>query len=50
MRRVVTATEWICGSLKLAESTVMTVGYVRPDVADMVLRVFERSVHPELFA
>ena len=26
----------------------MTVGYVRPDVADMVLRVFERSVHPEL--
>jgi len=27
----------------------MTVGYVRPDVADMVLRVFERSVHPELF-
>ena len=28
----------------------MTVGYARPDVADMVLRVFERSVHPELFA
>ena len=27
----------------------MTVGYVRPDVADMVLRVLERSVHPELF-
>jgi len=27
----------------------MTVGYVRPDVADMVLRVYERSVHPELF-
>lgn len=27
----------------------MTVGYARPDVADMVLRVFERSVHPELF-
>ena len=27
----------------------MTVGYSRPDVADMVLRVFERSVHPELF-
>lgn len=26
----------------------MSVGYVRPDVADMVLRVFERSVHPEL--
>ncbi len=27
----------------------MAVGYVRPDVADMVLRVYERSVHPELF-
>ncbi len=27
----------------------MSVGFVRPDVADMVLRVFERSVHPELF-
>ncbi len=27
----------------------MTVGYARPDVADMVLRVFERAVHPELF-
>lgn len=27
----------------------MTVGYVRPDVADMVLRVLDRSVHPELF-
>lgn len=27
----------------------MAVGYVRPDVADMVLRVLERSVHPELF-
>jgi hypothetical protein len=27
----------------------MTVGYARPDVTDMVLRVFERSVHPELF-
>ena len=27
----------------------MAVGYARPDVADMVLRVFERSVHPELF-
>lgn len=27
----------------------MTVGYARPDIADMVLRVFERSVHPELF-
>ena len=27
----------------------MTVGYIRPDVADMVLRVLERSVHPELF-
>ena len=27
----------------------MTVGYARPDVADMVIRVFERSVHPELF-
>lgn len=26
----------------------MTVGFVRPDVTDMVLRVFERSVHPEL--
>ncbi len=26
----------------------MAVGYLRPDVADMVLRVFERSVHPEL--
>lgn len=26
----------------------MTVGYARPDVTDMVLRVFERSVHPEL--
>ena len=50
MRRVATATEWICGSFKLTESIVMTVGYARPDVADMVLRVFERSVHPELFA
>lgn len=27
----------------------MAVGYLRPDVADMVLRVFERSVHPELY-
>ena len=27
----------------------MPVGYARTDVADMVLRVFERSVHPELF-
>ena len=27
----------------------MAVGYLRPDVADMVLRVLERSVHPELF-
>lgn len=27
----------------------MSVGYARPDVADMVLRVFERSIHPELF-
>lgn len=27
----------------------MTVSYLRPDVADMVLRVLERSVHPELF-
>ena len=27
----------------------MTVGYLRPDVADMVLRVLDRSVHPELF-
>lgn len=26
----------------------MTTELVRPDVADMVLRVFERSVHPEL--
>lgn len=26
----------------------MTTDLVRPDVADMVLRVFERSVHPEL--
>jgi hypothetical protein len=26
----------------------MTVGFIRPDVADMVLCVFERSVHPEL--
>jgi hypothetical protein len=26
----------------------MTVSYARPDVADMVLRVFQRSVHPEL--
>ncbi len=26
----------------------MSVGYARPDVADMVLRVFERAVHPEL--
>jgi hypothetical protein len=33
----------------VARVSVMTVGYVRPDVADMVLRVFERSVHPELF-
>lgn len=27
----------------------MPVGYARTDVADMVLRVYERSVHPELF-
>ncbi|MCA9062241.1 MAG: DUF2617 family protein [Planctomycetaceae bacterium] len=27
----------------------MAIGYARPDVADMVLRVFDRSVHPELF-
>lgn len=27
----------------------MAVGYARPDVTEMVLRVFERSVHPELF-
>jgi hypothetical protein len=26
----------------------MAVSYARPDVADMVLRVYERSVHPEL--
>lgn len=26
----------------------MTVSFVRPDIADMVLCVFERSVHPEL--
>ena len=50
MRRVATATEWILGLLKLTESIVMTVGYARPNVADMVIRVFERSVHPELFA
>ncbi len=31
-----------------ARISIMTVGYVRPDVADMVLRVFDRSVHPEL--
>jgi hypothetical protein len=35
--------------LKHTELIVMAVGYARPDVADMVLRVFERSVHPELF-
>ena len=50
MRRVATGMERNCGPHKLAESIVMTVGYARPDVADMVLRVFERSVHPELFA
>lgn len=27
----------------------MTVGFARPNVADMVIRVFERSIHPELF-
>ena len=27
----------------------MAVGFVRADVADMVLRVYERPVHPELF-
>jgi hypothetical protein len=27
----------------------MAVGFLRPDVAEMVLNVFERSVHPELF-
>ena len=26
----------------------MTVSFARPDVTDMVLRVFDRSVHPEL--
>lgn len=26
----------------------MAIGFVRPHVADMVLRVFDRSVHPEL--
>lgn len=31
------------------ELIVMAVGCARPNVADMVLRVFERSVHPELF-
>jgi len=50
MRRVATATEWIYGPLSPTESIVMTVGDARPNVADMVLRVFERSVHPELFA
>ena len=35
--------------LKPKKLIVMTVGYARPDVADMVLRVFARSVHPELF-
>ncbi len=44
------ATDWSYEPLKLTESIVMPVGYARPDVADMVLRVFERSVHPELFA
>ncbi len=31
------------------EGSDVTVSYARPDVADMVLRVYERSVHPELF-
>jgi len=33
----------------LTKLIAMTVGYARTNVADMVLRVFERSVHPELF-
>lgn len=49
MRRVATDTEWDCESFKRNELVAMTVGYARPDVADMVLRVYERSVHPELF-
>jgi hypothetical protein len=28
--------------------TAMTITYVRPDAADMMLRVFQRTVHPEL--
>ena len=49
MRRVAADTEWNCGTHERTELIVMTVGYARPNVSDMVLRVFERSVHPELF-
>ncbi len=49
MRGVATDAGWIPETLQLTESIVMAVGYARPNVANMVLRVYERPVHPELF-
>lgn len=49
MSRVTSMWGFFSAKSNTLKLTSMTVGYARPDVADMVLRVFDRSVHPELF-